>query len=243
MYKPKWWEYFALFIGIVLLIWFVSCRFLVKSLKEDYEKGKIVPTFDNIEDLLKNVENGDLIFLSGDTQGERAIRMAHNSYYSHVGFLFVDKRGAIDSTPKNTVFIWESDLGQGYRDGPRIMRLWDKLSRWKGCKIGMIRKYSSFFHRPKTEEILNVAKPILDANIGMDISMTSWFFSDYPESKIFKFLKDDKVFCSGLVAFTLQKLGIMDYRKHPSWYTPENFASGKDVFVRGFYHYPVYFKF
>jgi hypothetical protein len=258
-YVPKWWEITVLLFGLIGLIWFLSCRYLAPSLEKAIAKGVIPEPVllgketqfrraEGYEDLLSKVQNGDLLFFAGSSQGERVIRFFHNSYYSHMCIVFKDPNGAIDDTPENTIFIWETDLGQRYKDGPRIMRLSEKLDRWKGSKIGMWMRYippdALGLDRPLTSDILAIAQEYLDADIQMDINMVSWFFCRWPESFIFRSLKNkNNVFCSELVADTLQRIGILAKGRHPSWYTPENFARGQVPIIKGNYASPVYFKF
>jgi len=220
------WEYFC-FLAAFLMIFWVSIVYAF------YPKLQLK----NVEKLnLENLGNGDLLFLSGGTFSEKVIKFYHKSFYSHVAFIFEDSRGVENPTKENTLFVWESDLGQNVKDGPRIMRLVDKLKRWKGDKIGMIRKYNGV--RPTTIDIMNIAK--LNLEKGMDASMISWFFSNYPDSYIFKFLKGDNMFCTELVADTLQKLDIMESDRHPSSYTPNDLC--RLVPKKGFYSFPIYFS-
>lgn len=246
-YVPKWWELTVVFVGLIGFIWFLSCRYLAPSLEKAIRKGVISEPVLLGENLLSKVQNGDLLFFAGTSQGERVIRFFHNSYYSHVCMVFRDPNGAIDETPENTIFIWETDLGQNYKEGPRIMRLSEKLDRWKGSKIGMWLRYIPpdplGLDRPLTSDILAIAQEYLDAEIEMDINMLSWFFSSWPESFIFKLLKNKKVFCSELVVDTLQRLGIVARVRHPSFYTPENFVRSEVPVIKGNYALPVYFKF
>lgn len=219
-YKPiyRWWEITIVFIGLIGLAWFLSCRYLAPSLERVFSRQQV--DFLTAKELLGKVQNGDLLFFAGTSQGEKVIRFFHNSYYSHMCMAFYDPNGAIDSTPENTIFIWEADLGQRYKDGPRIMRLSEKLNRWKGSKIGMWMRYIPSdplgIERPPASEILRIAQEYLDAEIEMDVAMASWFFSRWPESFIFSKLKGKKkVFCSELVVDTLQKLGIVAKERHP----------------------------
>lgn len=241
-YSPMWWEITVVLIGLLGLIWFMSCRYLAPSLEN-------IKNLDAIErrELLNKVENGDLLFFSGTSQGERVIRFFHNSYYSHICMVFKDPNGALDNTPENTIFIWETDLGQRYKDGPRIMRLSEKLDRWKGSKIGMWKRYipsdALGVDRPQTKDILAIAQTYLDSKKEMDIYMMSWFFSSWPNSWLFKTLKGNGVFCSELIVDTLQKLGIVSSTHHPSWYSPESFVRGEVPLIKGSYSFPVYFTF
>lgn len=234
LWKPEWWEILALVIGVVLILWFGSCRFLVPTL--NISLGACLSS----SKILDKVKNLDLLFFTGTSQGERAIRVWHSSYYSHVCIVVRD-----DNTPGAPAFIWESDLGHKYKDGPRLMRLSEKLERWKGDKIGMWRRYIPSGpvsgNKPSAEDILKIVQEYLKTGAGMDINMLSWFLSDYPDTAAFRFLKGNNVFCSELVAGTLQKLGILPKDKNPSWYTPDFFS--KPLNVKGNYGTPVYFSF
>lgn len=173
----------------------------------------------NVEDILNNSKNGDLLFLSGSTHGEKAIRWYHSSQWSHCSFIF---RDVDENTGKDIAYIFESDLGQGSKDGPRVMRLKDKLDRWKGENIIAWKKYNGDI---KTYDILKIATFYHINNYDFDNKMYSWFFSSNPNSFFYKYVKDEKkVFCSELVADVLQKLGIISKDHTPSWYTP------KDIF-------------
>ncbi len=246
MYKLNVIEIFVLVLCFVLILWFGGCAFLVPTL----EISKIDAI--TVDNLLNKVQNGDLIFLAGKSQGERAIRFFHSSYYSHMGMIFVDERNAVKDANgnvpvENKIFIWEADLGQGSRSGPRVMKLADKLKRWKGEKIGMWKRYINET-RPSTKDILSVVQLYLSSKIHMDLSMVSWFFARWPKSALFKYFKmgdgdGENVFCSELMVATLQKLDIIDSDKHPSWYSPEDFVRDKVPLAKGTYGVANYFTF
>ena len=219
-------EYFCLIISFLSIFWIVIIYTFSPNLKLPNE-------YHSKHEILNMVGNGDLLFLSGNTFAEKVIKFWHNSYYSHVALIFEED---------NTLFVWESDVGQGTKDGPRIIKLIDKLNRWKGDKIGMIRKYQSYDFQipPSTKHILDIATNYV--NRGMDTSMISWFFSNFPNSYIFQYLKRNKdMFCSELVAETLQHLEIIKCDKNPVSYTPQDFT----VLIpdKGFYSFPIYFVF
>jgi hypothetical protein len=172
-------------------------------------------------DLLNEANNGDLLFFAGDTYGEKTIRWYTRSYFNHVAIVFRD----IDwdaSPPTLIAFIAEADLGQGYKEGVRVMRLADKLKRWKGEKIGGFKRLMSV-NRPSTNDILLTIEKYLA--YGMDRSMMCWLFSSYPQSIFYKYFKPEKsFFCSEFVATILCKLGIQK-TKNADAFTPEDFFS------------------
>lgn len=174
------------------------------------------------DELLKNVDNGDLIFLSGNRNGENAIKFYTWFHFSHVALIIREN---------NIPYLWEADLGQGCKDGPRVIKFEDKLKRWKGDKIGAWKQFKG--DRPSASDLLlSVGKHI---NKNMDKTMFSWIFSNSPESILFKKLKDiNSVFCSELIALTFQDLNILGNEKIATYYTPKTFDRS-DIFKESKY--------
>jgi hypothetical protein len=174
--------------------------------------------------LLEVVGNGDLIFFCGDTPGERTCRWCTNTMFSHVGMLFkeINPEGG-----NEVIYIWESDLGQKTKDGPRLIRLDDKLKRYHGQPYFMWRKLKS--NNPSTENIMKVVEKY--KSYEFDNKMLSWWVS-YPFlSFIHDIVKDEqKLFCSELIALTMQSehinmLHTENDKKYPaSSYSPKDFA-------------------
>jgi hypothetical protein len=234
--NPIWlWILLVLCILFLLLAVFINTD--PTSVTALYrQKFDVLPTATK-SDLLSNVDNGDILFFAGTTFGEKSIKWYHKSEWNHCCFVF---RDVDETTGLDTPFILESDLGQRHRDGPRVMKLEEKLKLWKGHHIGMWRKYI-FADRPNKYDILKIATNYFTGDFGFDKSMYSWFFSGNPESKIFKSLKDPKkIFCSELVASTLQDLNILDKEKIPAWYSPQHFASNVKL-IKGHYSIGRYF--
>ncbi len=234
------WLVLIFVLCLLFLSWFAIIFFTAPNIETYISKNNVSLT--QLDDLVNTADNGDLIFLAGDTFSERSIRRYHGSFYSHCCIIFRDKDESVEGKGEIVPYVFESDMGQGYRDGPRVMRLTDKLSRWKGLKYGLWKRYSPLKDRPSSEDIRRVAQNFLKYNF--DKSMVSWIFSGYPESALFLYFKPPKtLFCSELVALALQNLGIIEKDHSPTWYTPENFASGKGVVLkRGSYNEARYFK-
>ena len=229
--KYSIWEWTALTLTFLSILWVILVYTFSPNLPSNIQKI-------DRKELLNTVGNGDLLFLSGGTFAEKVIKFWHNSYYSHVAIIFEDSRNVINPTKENTLFVFESDVGQNMKDGPRVMRLADKLNKWKGDKIGMVRKY--YGERPSTLNIINLINQYVGR--GMDLNMLSWFFAGHPNSPIFKYLKsENKMFCSELVAETLQNLGYIKKNRHPASYTPQDFST--IIPEKGFYSFPMYFSF
>ncbi len=162
----------------------------------------------SLDRFLDKVGNGDLLLLSGSTKGEKSCKWATGSVFSHVGFLFRE----VNPDGNNIVYIWEADVGQGSRNGPRVMALEDKLARYHGHKVLGWRQLSG--PRPSLKEILKLVPKY--SKKTLDTEMWSWVLNG--------FVKDDKkVFCSELTAMTLQDLKILDSKELPCGYSPQNF--------------------
>lgn len=188
----------------------------------------------NVDEIYEKGNNGDLIFLIGDTYGERLCRSITRCPFSHVGILFRET----NEKGKDILYVWESDLGQGYDDGPRVVELKNKLKKYKGLKFGGWRVLRG--ERPKTEDILNCIHKYI--KYDFDNNMSSWFVSNI------SFLHDmvkynDKVFCSELIAMTFQDLGILNKTKKPTWYSPGYFIMKKIPYCNSDYSNLKKFKF
>jgi hypothetical protein len=233
------WQYLILFLGFLVILWASVLYFTAPNLEKFILKSN--PELVSIENILENSKTGDLLFFAGYTFAERSIRRYHNSYYNHCCLIFRD----LDEHGKDIPYIFESDLGQGYREGPRVMKLVDKLARWKGMPYVCWRKYIPPNHdeklRPTGEDVRNIAQNYI--KYDFDKSMVGWLFSKYPDSRLYKYFKPPKsVFCSEMVALTLQKLGILPDDYIPGYFTPEDFAGTSLTMIKGFYGSPRYFK-
>lgn len=233
------WHLLLFVLGLLVILWALVIYFAAPNLEKFILRSS--PDLLTVEDLISNSKTGDLLFFSGYTFAERSIRCYHNSFYNHCCLIFRD----LDEDGKDIPYIFESDLGQGYREGPRVMKLKDKLSRWRGMKYVCWRKYVPPNHdetlRPTGQNVRDVAQQYLSHDF--DRSMASWVFSGTPDGGLYKYFKPpNSVFCSEMVAITLQELGILSKDHIPGWYTPEDFAGVNLKMLKGFYGTPRYVK-
>lgn len=138
--------------------------------------------------------------------------------FSHVGMLFREQHPV---TGKNILYVWDSDLGQQTKDGPRVLELEKKLERYHGYPYLMWRRLNG--KRPSTQSILNVVAEYQD--LDFDHKILSWWVSTSP--LLYRAVKSkDKVFCSELVAMTMQhpSVDMLDQNLFPAWYSPGTFA-------------------
>lgn len=209
-------------IGVTLLYLYVF-----PPCVEGYVFSNTTPRV-SVSDVLSQVKTGDLILLSGTSRGERLIRAVTRSPYSHVAMVVVEN---------GTPYLWESDVGQRVKDGVRVIELREKLSLYKGEKIGLWLKFKDETKRPSRESIVALLNKYLDMKIPK--CMEYYLFSSSPSSYFYKESKEeDAMYCSELVAQTLQDLEVLDKNHVAGWYAPKTFLELGEL-----YHEPRLFDF
>lgn len=210
-------EWIILIILIIIAIVYLISQIFSPNLKNYINKYNHILSWVDLDSFLSNANNGDLIFLCGNTRGEKSCRWWSNSIYSHVGMLF---REIHSETNEDILYIWESDLGQGSKDGPRLLKLTDKLKRYHGYPYLMWKQLiCSNENKPSTENIMKVVHKFKEYEF--DNYMLSWI------SSIFK--RKNYMFCSELIAETLtdENIKILNKEKYSYEYSPESFASSR----------------
>lgn len=189
---------------IMIIIYFFSPRV---GCKEKFTHMSIVET---------KLDTGDLMFFSGNTIQEKMIKVVMSCPFSHVAMVVKDPN-------TRELYLWEADVGQKHKKGPRFIRLKDKLKLYKGDRITAVMKLKcSPDHKPREENVMSIVKESVGK--GMQDRLAGWIFSLYPDSRIYKSLCDDnKVYCSELIADTLQKLALITGDDAPCHYTPADF--------------------
>lgn len=215
-------------IILAILLWCVAIKTMAPTTKRYLSRHH--PPMVSVEKLLREADSGDLIFFSGDSDAEKAIRLYTGAHFNHVALVIreVDEHGI--STP----YLLEADVGGTHRTGVRVIELERKLEGRDGV-IGWRRLVT--LARPTAHDIVMVARALV--GLDMDRSMMCWLFSDYPASSIFRYFrpKDDVVFCSELVAIALGRLGILSEKensRHPSSFSPGDFAFGRVDLAKGY---------
>lgn len=200
----------GILIVLLLLLIYIYARinWAPKPPPPSTEVSKYSGLHINLENI--DFKTGDLIFLSGDTQGEKVIRWLTGNPYTHVAIVIVEN---------GIVYLFEADIGQKYRDGPRVIALADKLKRYHGFRVCAYRPINKPIENSKILKLVDNY-----VNLELDDKMTTWAVADYP--LLYDFFKDDsKIFCSEIVADVLQKLGVLKYDHIPAWYSPKYFYS------------------
>lgn len=218
-------QLFVLILLVLFLIVYGWCQLKAPDLKKYIDKYNEKLIWAPLQDLYDNAKNGDLIFFSGNTKGERTCRWCTGSMFSHVGILF---REIHEDTGEDILYIWDSDIGQKTKDGPRVMVLKDKINRYKGYPFVMWRKLKVQYEseRPTTENFLDVISKY--KNYDFDNKIISWWVSNFHIlHEIVKSFSRHTLFCSELIALTMQheSINILNKYRKGAWYSPASFYS------------------
>jgi hypothetical protein len=178
----------------------------------------------DLSTLYDNANDGDLIFFEGDSLSEQFIKRVLGTNFNHVGILIKED---------GRLFIIESDVGQRYSSGPRIIPLEDKIKYYKGSKyigyrpinINVVNKMGLNINK---DRILSIASSQFGK--GFDNNMTSFVFGLIGMGTSIKDKKD--LYCSEYVGHILNKLGIAKKR---GCYSPKIFEDD-DVLKKGIYN-------
>jgi len=160
--------------------------------------------------------NGDLLFLSGITGGEKSCRWLSGSPFSHVAIVFVE-----DQIP----YVLECDIGSHHTDGIRILTLQKKLARKEQHRIIGYRKLQYLLHRPEIEPLkfIDVYEKYHDL-YKFDTNMTKWLSSSKKPKESYHTIRK-KMFCSEFVCFALETLGICTFDSAYYTYAPKDLVN------------------
>lgn len=229
-------EWVILIAALAILFIYLLGQWFYPDLNTFCKKNKEVK-WTCPEKFYEKAENGDILLLTGDTSGEKTCKWFSGSPFSHVGILFWDK-----ATPKDKnkeLFILDCDLGQGERQGVRRMKVKDKLSKYKGRNIAVLKKLE-VESRPSTEEINKVYEKY--KSIKFDNLIMTWWFAEW--NWIYYIWKSEtRMFCSELVGSVYQDLGLVKKDRYPAWYCPGDFYTEEVILSNGEWGDALFFKF
>jgi hypothetical protein len=178
--------------GVLLILWWVIV-----------EKELLVPKILEpvMEMDLHKLKTGDMLFFRGLSWVEKSIQAYTGCRYNHVSLVIVEDQ---------KTFLWEADVGEGYRKGTRIIPIEEKIQRWGGTSEIAWRSINTVLDSKK---ILKFASDKLE--VPFDKSMMIWMFSWWPR-------EGKKYFCSELVADTLKSLEVLKENKRTTSYSPKD---------------------
>lgn len=218
--------YEKIIFGVCLIVvgWWIWVQYSYPRLDFTRISIKQMPEIMDRDTILKEANNGDLIFLCGTTYTENALKYLGDCMFSHIGILVREN---------DKVYIWDCDMGQGYRDGVRVMLLEEKLSRFKGEKIGCIKKLlGGTLPKDKINKVLEKS-----LNITFYNGIWKWLMADMIALRE----KETEMFCSEFVAHALQSLRVLPELKEPHFrapysFTPGDFFKGRVQYKEPFFH-------
>ena len=224
-------EYIFIAICVFILSISLTCYLFSPSLENYISTNEDKISHITLDDVMKNVENGDIILFSGTTFGEKSCKWFTESVFSHIGFLF---REIHPQTKEDIIYIFECDLGQGCKEGVRIISLIDKLDRYKGCRTAAIKKLivSDEKKRPENHKIMDLVNKY--ESVNFDNKIITWWVSNYPV--LYNFFKNPQtMFCSELVSKIYQDFGIIKKYRPASSYHPGDYHFNKLDFEDGYF--------
>lgn len=224
-YNVYVWQWILFFIAIAILIVVLLMYFTAPRLMNYVDNYRNTLQWITVPKLMDQVSTGDVILMEGDSYGERVMKWCTRSIFSHVALVIRVKKYE-ESSPdqEEIVYLWESDLGQKKKAGPRLIPLKEKLKLYKGSKIAAWRplKSTSSAKKPSPEDFISIVKKYLEYD--MDHRVLTWWFAGWWNWAYSLFKTDNKMFCSELVASTLQEIGILKKDRQPAWYCPGDWA-------------------
>jgi len=201
---------FLLVVGMTMILWWnaVERLWLVPKITKATKEGLALLARIRVKSLVddRSVKTGDLLFFRGLSWVEKTIQSYTKCRYNHVAMVVVDR---------GSRFLWEADVGENYRQGPRLIPLELKLSKWRGTNEVALRP---IIEELPIGQVLDIAKGKLDK--AFDKSMLRWLLEWWPR-------EEECYFCSELIAETLVGVGLLEKGKRTSSYSPKDLAFGR----------------
>ena len=193
-----------------MILWWnaVERLWLVPKITKATKEGLALLARIRVKSLVddRSVKTGDLLFFRGLSWVEKTIQSYTKCRYNHVAMVVVDR---------GSRFLWEADVGENYRQGPRLIPLELKLSKWRGTNEVALRP---IIEELPIGQVLDIAKGKLDK--AFDKSMLRWLLEWWPR-------EEECYFCSELIAETLVGVGLLEKGKRTSSYSPKDLAFGR----------------
>ncbi len=192
--------FFASFILVILIV----VLFVWFRLSEPLD---IPPSRIGFLHVLPQLKTGDLLAISYSSIRGKLVKVFTGSMWTHLGLVYRNRQGEI--------YVIEAAL---YPDKEGVLRT--PLSEWKSWNMGRIVAYASLIGPPISDEAIEDALSKV-SGCSVDMFVLNWFLTtfrlEYREGHRGKF------FCSELVAYLLQQLGVIEKQYRPTSYSPKDF--------------------
>ncbi len=217
------WEWAMLILALLILIMYVYGQLTSPNLEKYVLRNRDTLRWISIQKALSIAENGDIILMAGNTHGEKTCRWCSGTMFSHVGVLFWEVHPV---TGERILYIFDCDLGQGTKEGVRVMPLRDKLHRYKGMRIAVLKKM--IVHPPVTRPTRDNFVALFSKYIPIEFDnrIITWWVADW--GWLYRLIKNPKtMFCSEFIASIFQDLNILQRDHVPAWYHPGDFYKNR----------------
>ncbi len=186
-------------------------------------------TYDELAPLLKT---GDIVLYHGDSNFQKIIDVLTGSPYNHVSMIVLGKDIGLDN-PEAQIMLWESTPYLITEDqelhkpkaGPTLVnvktRIEDELLK---------KTFTAFIFRRLAKELdadnFAQLKKAIKKAYPDKFPTTFWFFVKGILGRWFNIqVKQPTYFCSELIAYTFQKMGLLSNENSPDFYEPKDFST------------------
>lgn len=186
-------------------------------------------TFQDLAPLLKT---GDIVLYHGDSSFQEVIDIITASTYNHMSMVVLSKDIGL-SSPTPEILLWESTPYAMTQDqelhypkaGPTLVDMQTRMTQevQKGMFLTIIvRRLANPVNAQSLSGLQNAIKTALPDKFPSDF----WFFAKGIIGRLFnKEVQPATFFCSELVAYTYQQMGLLDTSHPPDYFLPKNFSS------------------
>jgi hypothetical protein len=185
-------------------------------------------TYKELAPLLKT---GDIVLFHGDSNFQEVIDVLTGSPYNHMAMVVLAKDiGA--NEPMAPIMLWESTPYTITEDqkihkpkaGPTLVdleiRINDEIERGMFSRF-VFRRLSKELAEPNFKALNEVFKKTYPDKFPTDF----WFFVKGIIGRLFgREVKKNTYFCSELIAYTYQKMGLLTTEHPPDFYWPKDFS-------------------
>ena len=177
---------------------------------------------------IDELETGDIILFSGNYFLSHIIEYFTNSNYSHVGVIL--KNPNLGDAKFKGIYLLESGFentpdpeNNRIKKGVQIINFEEKFKNYKGRIY--VRKLHCNRNNKFYEKIIQIHSAV--HNIPYDLNPIDWI-KGYYKIDIGNTQKENKYWCSALVAYVYVELGFLDKNIPWTLLSPQNLSSSCD---------------
>jgi hypothetical protein len=190
-------------------------------------------TYDEIAPLLKT---GDIVLYEGNSSFQKVIDVITGSPYNHMSMVVLSKDIGLKE-PTDEILLWEStpyaitvdkELDKP-KAGPTLVSMKTRLEQEIDkdmFSVFVIRRLSGQLTAANLAALSNAIQAAYPDKFPTDF----WFFVKGILGRLFNVeVPQATYFCSELIAYTYQKMGILSNTHPPDYYEPKDFSSAGKI--------------